>query len=462
MFSSVNPATGKEIWQGQEAGAKKIDEAVAAARQAFPGWAALTLEQRFEYLENFTKLVEANQARLAQILCEDTGKAIWEARMEVMSPIAKLKISLDAYKERTGTKVNGLSVVRHKPHGVIAVFGPYNFPIHTPHGHIVPALLAGNTVVFKPSELTPYISEEVMKLWQQAALPEGVMTMVQGEVETGKLLSAHPGIDGIFFTGSSRTGKILHENYAGHPGKILALELGGNNSLVVHQASDIDATAYMIIQSAFITAGQRCTCARRLILIDSEADAILERLVAMSSKIKIGDPTDESNFMGPVISEAQASKLLQAQRSLATKGAKVLLEMKHIGGAFVSPGIVDCTGLIVADEENFGPLLKVYRVKTWDEAIEKANDTEYGLSSGLISDSQELYDDFRHRIRAGLCNWNTQITGATSAAPFGGIGLSGNHRPSAYYAADYCAYPVSSMEVGELTLPEKLSPGIVL
>ncbi|MDA0773052.1 MAG: succinylglutamate-semialdehyde dehydrogenase, partial [Cyanobacteria bacterium] len=395
MFSSVNPATGKEIWQGQEAGAKKIDEAVAAARQAFPGWAALTLEQRFEYLENFTKLVEANQARLAQILCEDTGKAIWEARMEVMSPIAKLKISLDAYKERTGTKVNGLSVVRHKPHGVIAVFGPYNFPIHTPHGHIVPALLAGNTVVFKPSELTPYISEEVMKLWQQAALPEGVMTMVQGEVETGKLLSAHPGIDGIFFTGSSRTGKILHENYAGHPGKILALELGGNNSLVVHQASDIDATAYMIIQSAFITAGQRCTCARRLILIDSEADAILERLVAMSSKIKIGDPTDESNFMGPVISEAQAKNLLAAQKSLVTKGAKVLLEMKSNGGAFVTPGIIDCTGLDISDEENFGPLLKVYREPNWDDAIARANDTDYGLSSGLISDSQELYDDFR-------------------------------------------------------------------
>jgi len=299
-----------------------------------------------------------------------------------------------------------------------------------------------------------------IKLWQQAGLPEGVMTMVQGEVETGKLLAAHAGIDGIFFTGSSRTGKILHEQYAGHPGKILALELGGNNPLVVHQASDIDATAYLIIQSAFITAGQRCTCARRLILIDDEADAVLARLVKMTSMIRIGDPADETNFMGPVISETQANKLLQAQRSLETKGGKVLLKMKHIGGAYISPGIIDCTGLVVADEENFGPLLKVYRVKTWDEAIDKANDTDYGLSSGLISDSQELYDDFRQRIRAGLCNWNMQITGATSAAPFGGIGLSGNHRPSAYYAADYCSYPVASMETKELKLPEKLSPGL--
>lgn len=460
MFSSINPATGKEIWQGEEAGQSEIDAAINAAREAFPAWAALSLEQRLTHLEKFTQLVSDNRDELAIALCKDTGKAIWECGMEIASPIQKLFISIEAYKERTGTIVNGTSVVRHKPHGVIAVFGPYNFPVHTPHGHILPALLAGNTVVFKPSELTPYISEEIMKLYQQAALPEGVITMVQGKAETGKLLSNHPGIDGLFFTGSSRTGKILHQNFAGHPGKILALELGGNNPLVVHQASDIDAAVYLIIQSAFITAGQRCTCARRLILLEHEADAILKRLVEVSSKIKIGDPQDPDNFMGPVISEQQASNLLAAQESMLSRGADLLLGMESRGGAFVSPGIIDVTGLDVADEENFGPLLKVYRVKDWDAAIAKANDTEYGLSSGLISDSQELYDDFRQRVRAGLCNWNNQITGATSKAPFGGIGCSGNHRPSAYYAADYCAYPVSSIESKELSLPEHLSPGI--
>ncbi|MDD9898368.1 MAG: succinylglutamate-semialdehyde dehydrogenase [Candidatus Melainabacteria bacterium] len=463
QFNSINPATGKEIWQGQEAGQAEIDTAVNGARKAFPAWSALNLDQRASYLEKFAALVEENQERLAKILTQDVGKALWEAEQEVKSPVAKLKISLRAYEERTGTREHKASLVRHKPHGVIGVFGPYNFPIHTPHGHIMPALLAGNTLVFKPSELTPYISEAIMDLWQQVNLPDGVMTMVQGKVETGKLLAAHPELDGIFFTGSSRTGKILHENYAGHPGKILALELGGNNPLLVHEASDIDAAAYLMIQSAFITAGQRCTCARRLIMVESEQNRkILDRFVELSSKIKIGDPLDKDNFMGPVISEQQAQNLLAAQKSLLDKGAKALLEMKQIGGAFVSPGIIDVTGLDVADEENFGPLLKVYWVKDWDAAIERANATEYGLSSGLLSDSQELYDDFHQRIRAGLVNWNNQITGASSAAPFGGIGLSGNHRPSAYYAADYCAYPVSSIESKELKLPESLSPGIGL
>jgi succinylglutamic semialdehyde dehydrogenase len=429
---------------------------------------------------DYIELLKESKDELAEKLCADTGKALWECALEVSSPINKLKISVEAYHDRTGLTVNGQratdsdlirnatkadSIVRHRPHGVIGVFGPYNFPVHTPYGHILPALLAGNTLVFKPSELTPYISEAVIKLWQRAGLPKGVLNMVQGKVETGKLLSNHPGLDGIFFTGSSRTGAILHQNYAGHPGKILALEMGGNNPLVVHKVKDLEATAYLIIQSAFITAGQRCTCARRLILVENnDTDKLLAILIEMVSKIKIGDPMDTSNFIGPVISAAQADKLLAAQSGLISKGAKPLLEMKKLslGDAYVSPGIVDCTNAITDDEENFGPLLKVYKVKNWDAAIAKANDTDYGLSAALISDSEELYEDFLHRVRAGLINWNNQTTGASSAAPFGGVGCSGNHRPSAYYAADYCAYPVSSMESPVVKLPEKLSPGLNL
>ncbi len=480
QFSSVNPATGLKIWEGREATESEINAAINAARKAFSVWSRLSLDDRLGYLENFVGLVKEHKDELAQALCKDTGKAIWECTLEISSPISKLSISVDAYKDRTGTWLNAErstlnalarnttkpdSIVRHKPHGVIAVFGPYNFPVHTPHGHILPALLAGNTLVFKPSELTPYISEVVMKLWQEADLPAGVINMVQGKVGTGKLLANHSDIDGIFFTGSSRTGTMLHQNYAGHPGKILALEMGGNNPLVVHDVQDIPATVYLIIQSAFITAGQRCTCARRLIMIDNPRTyEILDLLVETCSRIKIGDPLDASNFIGPVISATQAQKLLDAQASLISKGAKPLLEMKKlpIGDAYLSPGIIDCTDLDIADEENFGPLLKLYRVKNWDAAIAKANDTEYGLSSGLISDDEKLYDDFYQRIRAGLVNWNNQITGASSAAPFGGVGCSGNHRPSAYYAADYCAYPVSSMESPIVKLPEKLSPGIII
>lgn len=479
-FFSINPATSLSIWQGNTAVEAEVNNAVQAARAAFPAWAKLSLEQRLNYLEDFVELVKEHKDELAELLCADTGKALWECAIEMASPTSKLKISVEAYHDRTGLMVNGQqstgfnlvrnaskpdSIVRHKPHGVIAVFGPYNFPVHTPYGHILPALLAGNTLVFKPSELTPYISEAIMKLWQRAGLPKGVINMIQGTIETGKLLSNHPGLDGIFFTGSSRTGTILHQNYAGHPGKILALEMGGNNPLVVHKADDLEAVAYLIIQSAFITAGQRCTCARRLILVENtDTDKLLEILVTMVSRIKIGDPMDTSNFIGPVISTAQADKLLSAQSELISKGAKSLLEIKKLtlGDAYVSPGIIDCTDASAEDEENFGPLLKVYRVKNWEAAIAKANDTGYGLSAALISDSEELYEDFLHRVRAGLINWNNQTTGASSTAPFGGVGNSGNHRPSAYYAADYCAYPVSSIESPIVKIPEKLSPGIVL
>ena len=195
--------------------------------------------------------------------------------------IGKVGLSKKSYNERTGETENpmpvGKAFIRHKPHGVVAVFGPYNFPGHLPNGHIVPALIAGNTIVFKPSDLTPKVAEVYVKVWESIGLPKGVLNLVQGQVETGKSLAAHPQIDGLFFTGSSRTGKILHEQFAGHPGKILALEMGGNNPLIVHGVSDIDATVHDIVQSAFITTGQRCTCARRLFIENSpQGDAIIQ------------------------------------------------------------------------------------------------------------------------------------------------------------------------------------------
>ncbi|QUI62282.1 succinylglutamate-semialdehyde dehydrogenase [Pseudoalteromonas sp. A22] len=469
-FSSVNPANNDVIWSANAATAEQVDGAVKAAREAFYSWSDMSFEARLEIVKRFAEVLKENSEELAIAIAKETGKPLWETRTEAGAMVGKIAISEKAYQERTGVVENpmpvGRAVIRHKAHGVVAVFGPYNFPGHLPNGHIVPALLAGNTVIFKPSELTPYVAELTLKYWQQAGLPAGVINLVQGEVETGKALASHAGIDGLFFTGSSRTGHLLHEQYAGQPGKILALEMGGNNPLIVKDVADTKAAVHDIIQSAFISSGQRCTCARKLFLPAGEqGDTILEQLIKATKAIKVGNFDDaDQPFMGSMISNAAAAGMVKAQQQLVELGGESLIKLTHTEGTgFVTPGIIECTNIAdFPDEEHFGPLLKIFRYTDFDAAIEKANETSFGLSAGLLGDNEADYDRFLRRIRAGIVNWNRPITGASSAAPFGGIGASGNHRASAYYAADYCAYPVASVELEKVTLPSSLSPGLSL
>ncbi|MBX8522416.1 succinylglutamate-semialdehyde dehydrogenase [Pseudomonas cichorii] len=470
-FDSLNPVTQQVLWSGQGASASQVETAVQAARQAFAGWASRSLEDRLSVLEAFAASLKTHADELSHCIGEETGKPLWESATEVTSMVNKIAISVQSYRERTGEKSGPLgdatAVLRHKPHGVVAVFGPYNFPGHLPNGHIVPALLAGNTVLFKPSELTPKVAELTVKCWIEAGLPAGVLNLLQGGRETGIALAANPGIDGVFFTGSSRTGNALHQQFAGRPDKILALEMGGNNPLVVDEVRDVDAAVYTVIQSAFISAGQRCTCARRLLVPQGAwGDAFLARLVAVTAALEVGAfDRQPAPFMGSVISLQAAAALLAAQRDLLSKGANALLEMTqpHEQAALLTPGIIDVSAVSERpDEELFGPLLQVIRYAGFEAAIAEANDTQYGLAAGLLSDSEARYKQFWLQSRAGIVNWNKQLTGAASSAPFGGVGASGNHRASAYYAADYCAYPVASLEATALTLPATLTPGIRL
>ncbi|OEC61187.1 succinylglutamate-semialdehyde dehydrogenase [Pseudomonas sp. ENNP23] len=470
-FDSLNPVTQESVWSGQGASAEQVEAAVAAARAAFPAWARLSLEARIAVLERFAATLKTRADELARCIGEETGKPLWESATEVTSMVNKVAISIQSYRERTGEKSGPLAdataVLRHKPHGVVAVFGPYNFPGHLPNGHIVPALLAGNAVVFKPSELTPKVAELTVQCWIEAGLPAGVLNLVQGGRETGVALAGNPGIDGLFFTGSSRTGNLLHQQFAGRPDKILALEMGGNNPLVVDEVADVDAAVYTIIQSAFISAGQRCTCARRLLVpVGAWGDTLLARLVAVAASIQVGAfDAQPAPFMGSVISLDAARHLLKAQEHLIAQGATPLLAMSQPleTAALLTPGILDVTALAERpDEEFFGPLLQVIRYDGFEAAMAEANATQYGLAAGLLSDSRELYQRFFIESRAGIVNWNKQLTGAASSAPFGGVGASGNHRASAYYAADYCAYPVASLESETLALPATLTPGVSL
>jgi succinylglutamic semialdehyde dehydrogenase len=449
---STEPATGTEIWSGEIGDAAAE---VAAARTASGPWAAHSLAYRSEAVRRFANVIRQRENDFATLIARETGKPFWEAKTEVAAVINKVQISLDAYSERTPQRrleaaIGNKIAVRHKPHGVLAVLGPYNFPAHLPNGHIVPALIAGNAVVFKPSEKTPATGAFLVDCFHAAGVPEGVVRLLIGGPDEGRALAAEPGIDGLLFTGSARAGRALHRQFAEAPHKILALELGGNNPLVVWDAKDLEAAATIVVQSAYLSAGQRCTAARRLIVEDGQEGPLLKAIERLIDRLIVDEPfAKPPPFMGPMIVIAAADHLQEQWLELMMKGGKPIrrLDRPVPDRPFLTPALIDVTTIgDRPDEELFGPVLQMTRVKDFDAAIDEANATRFGLAASLVGGSPELYDRFWANVRAGVINWNRPTNGAPSNAPFGGIGLSGNHRPSAYYAADYCAYPVTSSE----------------
>lgn len=450
-LTSFDPAKDARIWQGKSSTADDVTAAFDAAYVAFDGWAALPLEARLEPIMRFKDIALARKSEMAELIARETGKQLWDASGEAGAIPAKVDISITSYHDRTGVLARdtdfGNAALQHRPHGVMAVLGPYNFPAHLPNGQILPSLIAGNTVVFKPSEQTPAVGQLLIEFYAQAGFPAGVINLVQGARETGAAVLNNAKLDGLLFTGSAKTGAFIHKHFGGRPEIVLALEMGGNNPLVVWDIQDADAAASMIGQSAFITSGQRCTCARRLIVpTGAKGDAIIDATLKFMDRITLGSWDEDVATMGPLISSDIAAHVVKAADSLVKAGAKAL-KLAHIterGGAFVSPGLYDVTGIKVADEEIFGPVLTVTRAETWDAAISEANNTRFGLAAGLISNDAALWDDFKKRIRAGVVNFNRPTTGAAGFLPFGGPGASGNHNPGAYYAADFCAWPMAS------------------
>jgi succinylglutamic semialdehyde dehydrogenase len=450
---SFEPATGTELWRGP---CGDVDELVERARRAWPAWAAQPLTNRIELVRRFANEVRKDSERLATLIARETGKPLWEARTEVESVVGKVEISIRAYAERTAQRkldnaLQGTAALRHKPHGVMAVLGPYNFPAHLPNGHIIPALIAGNAIVFKPSEKTPATGELLVQCLHRAGIPAAVVQLLIGGPEAGQALVAHDGIDGVLFTGSAHAGIAINRKLATRPDKIVALEMGGNNPIVVWDTPKIEDAAALIIQSAFTSAGQRCTAGRRLIIKAALYDAVISEVKRLADRIIVGAPFDEpAPFMGPVIDNQAADGLTESFLYLLSHGGKAI---KHLvrprdGLPFLSPAIIDVTAIRERpDVELFGPMLQVVQVHDFDEAIAEANHTRFGLSASLVGGTPQDYNRFWANIRAGVINWNRPTNGASSAAPFGGVGLSGNHRPSAYYAADYCAYPVASNEM---------------
>ncbi len=466
-FVSENPANGDLIWQGHHSSQEDIDDAIQSAKNASKKWGSNSVGERIQHLESFQKELSQQSEELAKLISQEVGKPVWEARTEVQAMIGKIPASIEAFGQRAADEeimlAEAKGITRYKPLGVVAVLGPFNFPGHISNGHIIPALLAGNTVVWKPSELTPAVAEFVIKLWETSGLPAGVINLVQGGRDTGASLVSHPEHRGVLFTGSLQAGIAISKTLVERPESILALELGGNNPLVIHEIDNIDAAVYSTIQSAFLTSGQRCTCARRLIVTDGN-DAYIERLIEAVKKLKVDYPDAQPEpFMGSVINSKAVDRLIDEQNKLRNSGGKILVEAQRLplGDAFVSPGIIDVTNVKnIPDEELFGPFLKMIRVADFEEAIQVANQTQYGLAAGLLSKHRSSYDRFFQEVEAGLINWNSPTTGASGRLPFGGVRRSGNHRPAGSFMIDSCHSPVASIERESLNVPEKLLPGV--
>lgn len=471
-FKNASPADLKDEIMTVEFRYDHVTRACGAAKKAFRSWSRLSQDQRNGYLRRLKEVYMSRTAELAEVIARDTGKPLWEATTEVKSMIGKIDITLDAslklvQEEKVANALPGVDgYVRHRPRGVMAVLGPFNFPGHLPNGHFVPALATGNTIVFKPSEFTPAVGQFVAQLFHEAQFPPGVFNLVQGLAETGKRLVSDEQVDGILFTGAYETGQKIKSATFEHHWKLLALELGGKNASIIWDDADLDKAIYESVIGSFVTAGQRCSCTSRIILNRKIADRFIEKFYDTAKKLSIGYWKDNP-FMGPLINADAVEKYLRFQEIAQREGAERLMRGKALdtgrNGYYVTPSICLVPEYkkesVYQKSEIFGPNVAIYQVDDFEQAMEINESTGFGLVTSVFSKKRELYEEAVMRGRTGLVNWNRTTNGASSKLPFGGIGKSGNDRPTAHYAVLYCTIPVASLEDESPFDPNAQLPG---
>jgi len=468
-----SPADLNDKIMAVESSYKDIEQACLSAKEAFKKWRITPLAERKEALLRLKKAFQESAGEMATTISRETGKPLWEAKTEAAALAAKVDVTLEhslklIAEEHVANALPGLEgYVRHKPRGVMAVVGPFNFPAHLPNGHIVPALIAGNTIVFKPSDKTPAVGQVLTQCFEKAGFPPGVFNLVQGQVETGKRLVQNENIDGILFTGSYEVGLKIKQDTLDHYWKILALEMGGKNSSVIWADADLEKAVYETVVGAYMTSGQRCSCTSKVILHKSIRDRFIENFHETAKKLTIGH-WSENPFMGPLISKDSLDKYLRFQDIAKREGAEPLMRGKVLElsrpGYYVTPSIniVDKFNKNSTYQKNeiFGPNVAIYTVDDFEEAMEIVNAAGFGLAMALFTKDRALYEKALVEAKVGLLNWNRTTNGASSRLPFGGLGKSGNDRPSGHYAIQYCAVPVASLvDFGEYDKDKNL-PGI--
>ena len=469
VLTSISARDTEEILLRTPYRLAHVEEAVLAAREAQREWAARPLTERMKFLKKLKAQLHNRQEDLALTISREMGKALWEARGEVTACINKVDITLHEGLELVKT-VHPEGVPGYyafKPHGVLAVIGPFNFPVHLANGHIVPALVTGNTVVFKPSEVTPAVGQLYAEILDEADLPRGVFNLVQGDGTVGAALAGHPGLHGVLFTGSYAVGRKIQDLCRDQPWKILALEMGGKNPAIVLDDAPMEKAVRDVAWGAYVTAGQRCSGTSWAIVHRKRVDEFTDRLAERARRLVVGDPLEPGTFMGPVATKAARKKFLDGVASGEREGAEVVVPARQLDpdppGWYVTPGVHRVhqvrEGSYYQSEELFGPDVAVYSVRDLDEAVALANSVEYGLSCSVFTTDEKRFEWAWRRLEYGCINHNAPTCGASSKLPFGGLKKSGNHRPSALFATLYCTHPVATL-VGKTEVdPKSESPG---
>lgn len=443
--------------------AAAVPAAVGAARKAFHGWSRAPFEERAEVITRFASKLREQRDSAALLMSLEMGKPLEESRTEVDRLVLKTEIAKGAEMELVrpsehdaGRGFTGR--LRFRPRGVIAILTPFNVPLHLGTAQTISALLAGNTVVVKPSELVPFTGQLVAELWQEAGAPAGVFNLVQGGPETGRALVSHPGIDGVFFTGSWRTGSAIQASLLGEPQKICALEMGGKNAAIVLADAPFETAVGECVMGAFMTTGQRCNATSRIMVVESIASKFVEAFLARTDALKIGYATEPGVFMGPLVS----LKGLLHFRKLTAKAAREGFKVLRKGGAFeagnkgyyVRPSVHMKRGAprfpvreaSYADEEILGPDTAIYVVKNLDEALRLNNRAPYGLVTSIFTASDTSFRRAFEGAENGIVNWNAATVRSSGRLPFGGLKRSGNNRPAGFFTPYLCAIPTASIE----------------
>jgi succinylglutamic semialdehyde dehydrogenase len=468
-----SPANLKDIVIRPLARFDHVERAVQAARKAYLPWAHLGVEKRKSYLLRLKEIFQARGGELAEILARETGKPLWETKTEVTAVVNKIDITLNhslklVADEEIKDVLPGITgTVHHKARGVMAVVGPFNFPAHLPNGHIIPALISGNTVVFKPSDKTPTAGQWMAECYEKAEFPEGVFNLVQGKAEVGKRLVNHESVDGVLFTGSYEVGLKIKQDTLTQFWKILALEMGGKNASVIWKDADLKKATFETLVGSFMTAGQRCSCTSRIILHKDIRDQFIDQFYASAKKLKIGHWRDEV-FMGPLISSDSVEKFIRYQEIAKREGAESLMRGKALDlehpGYYVTPSINIVNEFdpksVYQKSEIFGPNVAIFTVDTIEEALTINNSSGFGLVMSIFTKDKALYDKALVEAQVGVLNWNRTTNGASSKLPFGGMNKSGNDRPSGNMAIQYCTVPVSSLQDHTPFNGNNLPPGL--
>ena len=472
-WSLKSPADFQDELMTVKASFADVDIACEAAKTAFKSWSALTIDDRIGYLRKLEAVFTEHKAQIAEVISRETGKPTWEALTESSALAGKIKItvehSIDLIREvRVENALPNIAgIIRYKPKGVLAVLGPFNFPAHLPNGHFIPALLAGNTVVFKPSDKTPAVGQILAEMFKKAEFPKGVFNLIQGQAEVGKRLAKHNLVDGVLFTGSYDVGLKIKKDTIEHYWKSLALEMGGKNASIIWEDADLDKAVYESVLGSYLTAGQRCSCTSRLFLHKNVFDKFLDKFKKVTASLKIGHWT-ENNFMGPLITEDSMQRFLRFQEIAQREGAEPIIRGQRLElskkGFYVSPSAhlvkkFD-TESVYQKSEIFGPDVAIYQVDDLEDTFAKVNSSNYGLVASIFTKNKEYYNQALNQLDVGLLNWNRTTNGASSKLPFGGTKKSGNGMPSAHFALYYCATPIASLEDQTSFDKSQLMPGL--